>query len=106
MVDPVVGTGLFQYFIRVIPTIYTDEYGVKHHTNQYTTAERFRPFALPSVDGGPPQPQVLPFTIFLAEVELICLLGHRPPWYILRIRGVSISHRSATNSDAIHSFIR
>jgi hypothetical protein len=56
--DPQVGTGLFQYFIRVIPTIYTDEYGTKHYTNQYTTAERFRPFALPAAPGEVPTPQV------------------------------------------------
>lgn len=41
-------TGLYQYFIRVIPTIYTDEFGYQTVTNQYTITDRFRPLALPT----------------------------------------------------------
>jgi hypothetical protein len=41
-------TGLYQYFIRVIPTIYTNEYGHQTYTNQYTITDRFRPLALPT----------------------------------------------------------
>ena len=40
-------TGLFQYFIRVIPTIYTNEYGYQVFTNQYTITDRFRPLNMP-----------------------------------------------------------
>lgn len=43
-------TGLFQYFIRVIPTIYTNERGRQTFTNQYTITDRFRPLALPTGD--------------------------------------------------------
>lgn len=44
-------TGLQQYFIKVIPTIYTNEFGHKFYTNQYTVTDRFRPLTLPKVDG-------------------------------------------------------
>ncbi len=43
--DP--ATGLSQYFIKIIPTIYTDTSGDKLYTNRYTATERFRPFVLP-----------------------------------------------------------
>jgi hypothetical protein len=47
-VHPSTGTGLFQYFIKVVPTT------VKHPgalaqplaTNQYTVSEKFRPVAM------------------------------------------------------------
>jgi hypothetical protein len=39
-------TGLFQYYLKVVPTVYTSELGYKHVTNQYTVSERFRPFSL------------------------------------------------------------
>ena len=49
-------TGLFQYFIRVIPTIYTDESYKEIYTNQYTLTDRFRPLIVPTVDiHAPPQ---------------------------------------------------
>jgi hypothetical protein len=44
-------TGLFQYYIKVIPTIYTNEWGSKIFTNQYTFTERYRPFVMPT-DGA------------------------------------------------------
>ncbi len=44
-------TGLFQYFIRVIPTIYTNEYGHQVFTNQYTITDRFRPLNMPQANG-------------------------------------------------------
>lgn len=53
-------TGLFQYFIRVTPTIYTNEFGYKIYTNQYTITDRFRPLILPNYDSNnlePPQKQ-------------------------------------------------
>jgi hypothetical protein len=52
-------TGLYQYFIRVIPTIYTNEYGYQTFTNQYTITDRFRPLALPT-PGAPNQVQPRP----------------------------------------------
>lgn len=42
------GTGLFQYFIRVIPTIYSDGWR-KLSTNTYTITERFKPLQLPEL---------------------------------------------------------
>ena len=36
------GTGLFQYFIKVIPTKYKSAFG-DISTNQYTVTEKFRP---------------------------------------------------------------
>ncbi len=43
MFDRDVGTGLVQYFIKVIPTVYRDQYGGTLYTNQYTYTEKFRP---------------------------------------------------------------
>ena len=45
-------TGLYQYFIRVIPTIYTDESTQKTNTNQFTVTDRFRPLSLPKIDSN------------------------------------------------------
>ena len=44
-------TGLQQYFIKVVPTVYTNEFGHKTYTNQYTLTDRFRPLTLPKLDG-------------------------------------------------------
>ena len=46
-------TGLFQYFIRVIPTIYTNEFGHQVKTNQYTITDRFRPLNMPANSAVP-----------------------------------------------------
>jgi hypothetical protein len=61
IVTPAVGTGLFQYFIKIIPTSYTDRFLLfstsTTSTNQYTVTERFRPLMLPQFprlpDGTP-----------------------------------------------------
>lgn len=45
-------TGLYQYFIKVVPTIYTDESRRILSTNQYTFTERFRPLMLPDSSTG------------------------------------------------------
>jgi hypothetical protein len=45
-------TGLYQYFIKIIPTVYTDENKNKLFTNQYTYTERFRPLMLPDPSSG------------------------------------------------------
>ena len=83
VLDPMVGTGLFQYFIKVIPTIYSDEFKWrgKTYTNQYTMTERFRPLMLPEFprlpDGTPDfakgvhmhQQAVLPGIFFVYDVS-------------------------------------
>lgn len=71
IVDPEVGTGLFQYFIKVIPTVYMDGGqrmgararralhkkngwdNLKIRTNRYTMTERFRPLQLPELKQQP-----------------------------------------------------
>lgn len=45
-------TGLFQYFIKLIPTVYKDDSGNVIRTNQYTVSDRFRPFVMPKFDGS------------------------------------------------------
>jgi Endoplasmic reticulum vesicle transporter len=45
-------TGLYQYFIKVVPTLFTDESKNKLLTNQYTFTERFRPLMLPDPKSG------------------------------------------------------
>lgn len=73
IVDLQIGTGLFQYFIKVIPTLYTSESGDQLFTNQYTFTERFRPLAMtPRPDGSPLPPQanavVLPGIFFVYDI--------------------------------------
>eukprot|EP00607_Mallomonas_marina_P009414 CAMPEP_0182420526 /NCGR_PEP_ID=MMETSP1167-20130531/5383_1 /TAXON_ID=2988 /ORGANISM="Mallomonas Sp, Strain CCMP3275" /LENGTH=387 /DNA_ID=CAMNT_0024596577 /DNA_START=73 /DNA_END=1236 /DNA_ORIENTATION=- len=71
IVDPNIGTGLFQYFIRIIPTVYMEEGGARIETNQYTFTERFRPVMLPSVNGAPATQNaaVLPGVFFVYEIS-------------------------------------
>lgn len=45
-------TGLYQYFIKVVPTVFSDGNKRKLHTNQYTFTERFRPLMLPDPTSG------------------------------------------------------
>lgn len=66
-------TGLYQYFIKVVPTVYTDESRRKHHTNQYTFTERFRPLMLPDAESG-----------LLTEVRTHCTI-HRTPIHHFRL---------------------
>lgn len=69
IVDKDIGTGLFQYFIKIIPTIYTDETGRQLYTNQYTITERFRPLSIPNGHGGMIQQSVvLPGIFFTYEL--------------------------------------
>eukprot|EP00605_Chrysophyceae_sp_TOSAG23-4_P000903 GSChrysophyteH1.ASY1.ANO1.994.1 assembled CDS len=88
IVDAKVGTGLFQYFIKVIPTTYT---------NQYTMTERFRPLVLPTFprlpDGTPDfrkaQQSVLPGIFFVYDVSpfLVEVVRSRVPLlhYLTRV---------------------
>lgn len=67
-------TGLFQYFIRVIPTVYSDTSfmgsTVNVETNQYTISDRFRPLAMPKMDGSDkPAEAVLPGIFFVYELS-------------------------------------
>lgn len=36
------GSGIYQYFIKVVPTVYTDIRGRKIHSNQFSVTEHFR----------------------------------------------------------------
>merc|ERR1719223_1052661 len=64
-------TGLFQYFVRIIPTVYSDESGNKVFTNQYTFTEKFRPLNFPKIkaDGTrDPVEAILPGIFFVYEL--------------------------------------
>jgi len=50
IVSPEIGTGLFQYFVKIVPTEYSDSWGT-YNTNTYTMTERFRPVMLPMISG-------------------------------------------------------
>ena len=45
LADEEQGTGLYQYFIKLVPTIYEAPDGARTNTNQYSYTERFRPLA-------------------------------------------------------------
>lgn len=97
VIEPKVGTGLFQYFIKVIPTVYSDEFKWrgKTYTNQYTMTERFRPLMLPEFprlpDGSPDyakgmhmhQQAVLPGIFFVYDVSpfLVEVVRSRVPFW-------------------------
>jgi endoplasmic reticulum-Golgi intermediate compartment protein 3 len=57
------GTGLYQYFIKVIPTQYTDEWGRTIISNSYTMTERFRPLSTRSGN------TVLPGVFFIYDIQ-------------------------------------
>jgi len=59
------GTGLFQYYIKVVPTVFTDAFGRQVHTNTYTMTERFRPL---SIKSGSPE-AVLPGVFFIYDIS-------------------------------------
>jgi hypothetical protein len=70
-VDEDIGTGLYQYFIKVIPTIYIGLDSRKIFTNQFTYTEKFRPIGPPkSVDPSPvDKPAVIPGIFFIYEIS-------------------------------------
>lgn len=91
VVSPTTGTGLFQYFIRIIPTIYTDGWR-KLETNQYTITERFKALNLPdthapsdpNLQKNAPPPQqgaVLPGIFFVYDLSpfMVEVQRTRPP---------------------------
>jgi hypothetical protein len=93
IIDKQVGTGLFQYFIKVIPTIYSDQFmwDAQTYTNQYTVTERFRPLMLPDMSGrgAVHQQAVLPGIFFIYDVSpfLVEVVRGRTPFlhYFTRV---------------------
>lgn len=54
--DSTGGTGLFQYFVRIVPTEYVDKAGrTSLVTNQYTYTEKFRPVVMADYQRAPGQ---------------------------------------------------
>eukprot|EP00906_Rhabdomonas_costata_P008800 RCo012494 len=67
---PKTHTGLFQYFIKVVPTIYENLGGQKLRTNQYSVTEHFKPKPVPSTE--PSQPGgTLPGVFFIYDFSPI-----------------------------------
>ena len=89
MVAPDGSTGLKQYFIKVVPTLYEDATwltSVYRYGNQYTFTERFRPLMLPDPKTGAltQQMAVLPGIFFVYDVQ---------PFQVHSIKsGMPISH--------------
>lgn len=76
-------TGLFQYFIKVIPTIYTDDRKRKLYTSQYTFSDRFRPLKMPKVDGTSQVVEaILPGIFFVFDISpfMIEVTKSYMPW--------------------------
>jgi hypothetical protein len=99
-------TGLFQYFIRVIPTIYTDEYGRKIHTNQFTITDRFRPIIVPGLDqnGASIVWLLMILLLFFLKLNLLILArGGDFAWNIFYLWALSFYDRSVENENAIAS---
>lgn len=44
-------TGMFQYFLKVVPTDYIDKAGIRTNTNQFSVTENFRESAEPAAGG-------------------------------------------------------
>ena len=79
-------TGLYQYFIRVIPTIYTNEFGYQTYTNQYTITDRFRPLNLPGMNDNKVSSSKL------CTCNLLCLLVSLSSVFILLPLSLSSPH--------------
>jgi len=69
----------YNFFPRLVPTIYTNEFGRKTHTNQYTITDRFRPLALPTSakDSNKPQEAILPGIFFIYELSPFMIAASR-----------------------------
>ena len=50
--------------MKVVPTVYTTEFGYKHTTNQFTVTERFRPFSL-----KPGESVIVPGIFFIYDMS-------------------------------------
>ena len=93
-------TGLFQYFIKIIPTVYKDDRGATVNTNQYTSSSRFRPFAMPKLDGSSPVSsplfKYLSLFYFFVSVCRSSAAGH-----LLRVRHLALHDRGGQPLRAI-----
>ena len=58
------GSALFQYFIKVVPTIYEYANGKQLFTNQYSVTEHYRP-------KNPQHPNVVPGVYFMYDLSPI-----------------------------------
>jgi len=56
--------GMYQYFIKVVPTVYTDIYGRKIASNQFSVTDHF-------TGGGPGEGQSLPGVFFFYDLSPI-----------------------------------
>ena len=67
------GTGLFQYFLRIVPTEYVDKAGrTSLVTNQFTYTEKFRPVVLAEyqrIPGHPGGAPVIPGIFFVYDLS-------------------------------------
>ena len=69
-IDSDVGTGLFQYFIKLVPTVYSSGSSSPIVTNEYTLTERFRPLLKKGANGNMEmEPGVLPGIFFIYELS-------------------------------------
>lgn len=83
------GTGLYQYFIKIIPTVYQSSYdGVSIVTNQFTVSEKFKPLKAKDAHGQPVQVTLLPGIFFIFEISpfMIQISSSSMPFYHLLTR--------------------
>jgi hypothetical protein len=70
ILDKDTGTGLFQYFIKIIPTAYKSSFsGATTLTNQYTVSEKFKPLQSKDENGQLVQMTLLPGIFFIFEIS-------------------------------------
>ena len=93
MIDSNVGTGLFQYFIKLVPTVYSSDSSSPIITNEYTVTERFRPLLKKNSQGNMEMEQgVLPGMFFIYELSPFMkeVTSTRPPLSHLLTRLVAV----------------
>eukprot|EP01039_Chlorochromonas_danica_P010492 gene10491-11622_t len=81
-------TGLKQYFLRVIPTVYQDRSllgPVSLETNQYTASDRFRPLAMPRADVPERAEAILPGIFFVYELSPFMIQAEKQQASILHL---------------------
>ncbi|GAM26503.1 hypothetical protein SAMD00019534_096780 [Acytostelium subglobosum LB1] len=70
------GTGVFQYYLKVVPTLYEDDNGEMFNTNQYSVTEHYKVLALKSEDIN--QSSGLPGVFFMYDLSPIMMkLGRK-----------------------------
>ena len=78
-------TGLYQYYIKLIPTIHTNEWGSKFCTNQFTVTEKYRQFLVPDANNTQ-LAAVLPGIFFIYELSPFMIESQKsivPPTHFL-----------------------